>query len=258
MKEFLRLYDELGFCVIPLRRRDKAPALMEWRTYQQRRSLPQEWRHWWPSYSVDDGNIGIVTGQVSQLVVIDCDSMGTYYRLCLADPSLRNTLTVHTGKGAHIYLRPDREPVQSATFRLDGKLHHVQAEGRQVVAPPSIHPSGRTYEIAHGGEPLVYPMEKLRDVLRRAGAHEALPEQEYRPASWAEELFDRQVQRGERNVRATQLAGLLRHYFPESRWGLAYAILRDWNEKYCDPPLSQSELESVVRSVSRYPGGQPS
>jgi hypothetical protein len=253
LAEILDVYDRLGFCIIPVRPHDKAPAVEGgWAPYQQRRSTPDEWRRWWPGEGLGDLNLGVVTGSVSNIVVLDCDDHDTYNAVITAWPALGETMTIRTGKGYHVYLRPDR-PTKSTSFKLNGKLHHVSSDGRQVVAPPSIHPTGRQYQFANGADPLVdVDMAEVGRMILDIGGEPATPVLKERPLNWAEEVFEGTFGIGERNERLTQLGGLLRAYFPESRWGLAYAILKDWNEKHCHPPLPEAEVRAAAFSLTRY------
>lgn len=255
LRDVLVVYDRLGYCVIPVRPHDKAPAVDGgWAAYQQRRSTPAEWEHWWPGGELGEMNIGVVTGSVSNLVVLDCDDDDTYRDLTTACPALLNTQTVRTGKGWHIYVRPDR-PTKSTSFRLHGKVHHVSSDGRQVVAPPSIHPSGRRYQFANSLDPIdSIDMEDLGRAILEIGGEPAAPPVKERPSDWASDFY-RDGQRfsiGERNERLTQLAGVLRYYLPDHQWALARGILRDWNRMYCHPPLTDAEVDATVNSVSRY------
>src|SRR5574341_338260 len=64
-------YHKHGFSVIPIKPRDKT-ALIKWEPYQSNRAAEGDIRAWcakWP-----DGNLAIVTGAISGLVVIDLDS----------------------------------------------------------------------------------------------------------------------------------------------------------------------------------------
>ena len=85
-------------------------------------------------------NIGVVTGAVSDLAVLDFDdpdSYNKYRETCDID-----TMIVSTGKGYHVYFRPDIH-AKTTTFQLNGNLHHLKQEGGYVGAPPSVHSSGR-------------------------------------------------------------------------------------------------------------------
>src|SRR5579871_1366280 len=74
MREAARRYLAAGLSVIPIRPDGtKAPALPEWKTYQQRRPTPDECTDWW-----DNGEgIAVVGGKVSgNLEILDLDRPG--------------------------------------------------------------------------------------------------------------------------------------------------------------------------------------
>ncbi|MCG6533892.1 MAG: bifunctional DNA primase/polymerase, partial [Syntrophales bacterium LBB04] len=64
-------YQEKGLPVIPLKPWDKKPYIA-WKQYQERCATPEEIKTWWQKWP--DAMIGIVTGKVSNLLVIDCDT----------------------------------------------------------------------------------------------------------------------------------------------------------------------------------------
>ena len=57
--------------MIPLKGKTP-PARFRWKEYQERRATLDEIRNWFGQNG--EYNIGIVTGEVSGLVVVDCDS----------------------------------------------------------------------------------------------------------------------------------------------------------------------------------------
>jgi len=137
-------YEHKGFSVIPLKA-DKRPYVA-WEPYQERRAQAgkiNEWWHKWP-----DANIGIVTGRISRLVVIDCDSLAglkvvkQYIRQTLAD----KVPIVATGNGFHLYFRHPENQVINNRGRVFEDVD-VRGDGGYVVAPPSIHSSGRVYAL---------------------------------------------------------------------------------------------------------------
>jgi hypothetical protein len=100
----------------------------------------RKWFSKWP-----DSNIGIATG--SGLVVIDIDGAAgaaEFKELVTAHGPPPATLISQTGNGVHaLYLtRPDSPEVRSSAR---GHVH-VRGEGGYIVAPPSMHASGRTYQ----------------------------------------------------------------------------------------------------------------
>jgi len=142
---YAMFYISNGLSIIPIKPRDKAP-LIKWEKYQKDPPSIAEVQKW---FKDTDNNIAIVCGKVSgNLVVIDFDDAELYEEfLKEVDDELRdiieNTWLVQTGKGFHVYLRVDSDkPIR--TTRL-GKID-IKAESGYVVAPPSVHPSGKRYE----------------------------------------------------------------------------------------------------------------
>ncbi|ACP38612.1 bifunctional DNA primase/polymerase [Saccharolobus islandicus] len=145
--EHALFYHTYGLSVIPLKPKEKIP-IVEWGEYQKERPSISEIEKW---FKDTDNNIAIVCGKVSgNLVVIDFDDTEIYEKFLKEvekdnelSESVNNTWLVETGKGYHIYLRVDNDkPVRTAKLpKID-----IKGEGGYVVAPPSIHPSGKRYE----------------------------------------------------------------------------------------------------------------
>ena len=77
-------YVERGWSVIPLR--GKRPAIPSWTEYQTRRPTQDEIRSWFSNSSGSTPpNIGIVTGSISGLVVVDCDTANSIHDKCTED-----------------------------------------------------------------------------------------------------------------------------------------------------------------------------
>lgn len=134
-----------GLRVHPLRRRDKVPTLRDW---QNARLSCLDVRETFR----DDSNIGIVLGEQNngvQLVVIDCDGENwlTWALDRFPAPTLM-TRNSDTG-GGHLWYRWTGRLPKKRILGVDRSEKHSNAqllsEGAQVVAPPSIHPSGRQY-----------------------------------------------------------------------------------------------------------------
>lgn len=134
-----------GWSVIPLKWRDKRPALRSWADFQKRPATYAELEQWFDR--PERFNVGIVTGRVSGIFVIDLDSPAaiTWGQHHLPRCEMR----VRTAKGQHWYYpytgdRPIRNKVRTThegqVLELD-----VRADGGYVVGPGSIHPSGVVY-----------------------------------------------------------------------------------------------------------------
>lgn len=126
---------------------------------------PDTIRRWWSEYP--DANIGIATGAPSGVWVFDVDegSGGDVSLASLVEQHgpVPGTLRVRTGRGWHYYFayQPGMKNSAGATQGLDAR-----GDGGYVVAPPSMHATGRRYEIADDVPVVVAPLWVL-DALRR-------------------------------------------------------------------------------------------
>ncbi len=152
-------YAALGFSVLPLR--GKRPFLRSWKPYQT--TPPSRSRlHRWASAGLF-GNVGIVCGVVSGgLVVLDLDGEAAYAAFAARFPHLAATYTVRTGSGTghHVYLLSERLPPSTRALGTPYGNVELLSTGRQVVAPPSIHPgTGARYTVARADD-----IRRVRDL----------------------------------------------------------------------------------------------
>ena len=103
--------------------------------------------NWWDTWP--ESNIGIRTGEVSGIVVVDIDAAkgGLESWEELQDLHGRvDALTCHTGGGGlHLYFQaPPTTLLKSGAGEIALGVD-TRAEGGYVVAPPSLHMSGRQY-----------------------------------------------------------------------------------------------------------------
>ena len=150
-------YAQRGWSVIPLRPRGKLPSLT-WRPYQREIAVEATIRTWW---DIDgERNVGIVTGAVSGLIVLDVDGPEGTESLKSCG-GLPETPTVRTGKGRHYYFRHPGGQVRNFAGKLPGI--DLRGDGGYVVAPPSIHPDDPeyTWELSPDDAPLADPPEWL-------------------------------------------------------------------------------------------------
>lgn len=128
---------QLGFSVIPLNSNKK--PLIKWARYQNNRATNSQIRSWFRSLDVK--GIGIITGKISELVVIDVDPRHGGSNAALES---FNTPTSKTGSnGWHFYFRPVCSQ-DYQTIHLKG--YDILGNGAYVIAPPSLHPNGQRYE----------------------------------------------------------------------------------------------------------------
>lgn len=228
----------------------KRPQINSWMTYMSRLPEQIELDNWWPTTDKEPFNIAVLTGPISNLAVLDLDDEESYQNVISVNKELEKTLTAKTGKGFHIYFRPSVTK-RTRTFVMNGKTHHFKQTGGYVVAPPSRHMSGRQYEFITVMPPASFDVDSVEQSISKAGGLFSATEASIkeRPATWASELFD-VCPEGQRNTRGAQLCGLLIRKFAYDA-GVVWGIMDAWNDKFCKPPISQSELKSLVEGEWR-------
>lgn len=116
--------------------------LIRWRGYQHELPREDDVRTWWKHWP--DANIGMATGTLSGILVLDAD--GTEARKsCLQNGGLDETPMIWTGKvgGAHFHLAYPGGDVRNFAGKLPGT--DLRGQGGYVLMPPSLHASGNTY-----------------------------------------------------------------------------------------------------------------
>jgi predicted P-loop ATPase len=186
-------------------------------------------------------NVAIATG--AGLLVVDIDGKAGEESLSkLEDENgvLPDTVSCVTGSGGvHYYFRVDVSIKSSAGNLGDGI--DIRCDGGYVVAPPSLHSSGKEYTWNERITVAALAPQWLIDLCI------------------GDEYAQSEVQTGEpdavigelRNKFLTAQAGAMR------RRGMSEnAILRALlieNEEKCRPPLDKSEVERIARSIVNYP-----
>jgi len=151
-------YSGGGWPVFPIRPRGKEPLVAG--GCLSASTDPDQVRAWWETHP--HANIGLRTGVGFDVLDLD----GPDALLAFAEgEALPAGPTVLTGRGQHIYV------LATGAGNRAGMRPHIDWRGRNgyVVAPPSIHPSGRRYAWAEGlgpSTPLVEPPPWLLSLVR--------------------------------------------------------------------------------------------
>jgi len=126
-----------GRSVIPLIKDDKKPAI-SWKKYQKEIATPEDLKNWFIDNNYD---IGIVTGEISGITVIDIDSKdGKDGYSTLAELGIRKTMPTslirHTpNNGTHIYIKYNPK-FQQSQGREDIPLIDIRNDGGYVKFYP--------------------------------------------------------------------------------------------------------------------------
>jgi replicative DNA helicase len=275
-KQYALKYLRKGLSIIPV----KSPAmvwgnpspedlikqckvpLVGWTEFQTRLPTEQEVESWFSQWP--DANIGIVTGKISGIVVFDLDSEDAV-QYANDRGGFPATSKVITGKGYHIYCQHPGFEMKN-NINQDLKID-IKTDRGYVVAPPSIHGSGRQYEWENGysifdiepapcepwmidylksisAEPNTKPKDNgdPKTPHNPPGTRKAMAEDE-----WSD-LLKNGCTEGIRNDSATKLAGhLLAKGLAESE---VWEILSQWNNKNI-PPIEHSELRRTFDSIKK-------
>ena len=210
--------------------------------FQDASKNPDQLRSWWTEHRL--ANLAIPTGGDSGLVVVDVDprnggTVGLENLLAAHGRSgFDETPTVTTGGGGiHFWFAAPATRVAGCVLAPGVDL---KAEGGYVIAPPSRHPSGASYEWRL--HPDDTPFAPLPEWIRARtgepagspGTAQPLPEtiSEYR------------------NVLLTSLAGSMRRRGASE--AAILAALETENTTRCVPPLESREVTRIAHSVMRY------
>jgi hypothetical protein len=154
------------------------------------------------------------------------------------------------GKGHRYYLSaPGIENIGQNAVKYGD--FSVRADGEQCVSPGSLHPqTGRQYRVAVHNGPLTPPTaeEILFWNSERVESQKAVPISQNEP-----------IPSGKRNSTITSILGRARQQ-NALEYDALLALARQHNQR-CTPPLPESELETIARSISGYavkPGGEGS
>lgn len=146
MLEAALFYSEkLGLSVIPVKP-DKRP-FEKWEQYQKERATATQIKRWWEKYP--NANIGLVTGKVSGICVVDIDTEEGMEAIREYIPKDIKTPACTTPKGGqHWYFNQPLEDMGNNARAIPGC--DFRGEGGYVLAPPSVNDKGTHYKWLEG------------------------------------------------------------------------------------------------------------
>lgn len=226
-----------GLAVLPLSSSKQPPKDYKWQPLQNRRMTVKEILGC-PVLA----NVGIVTGEISGVVVVDCDTTEAANRFW---NELETPVVVQTPKGFHFFYRHPGQSVK--TCQSEG--YDIRGDGGYVVAPPSVV-DGKEYKFFSGSEqlkPECLPSFKMAWIPK--------PKTETNGNE-----FDKKIRNGEAYVsKMFAVAGQNGHnetykvvcYLKESGMDEleAWAVLHRWNVTNAKPPWNERELLHKLKSV---------
>jgi putative DNA primase/helicase len=220
-----------GWCPIPIKKRSKETALAQLAPYLSRPATSEELGSWsWPG-------VGIVTGDVSGVLVLDVDGAEGEGELKKRRHPITPMVRTASG-GLHLYFRHPDADIRTGIRVAPGL--DVKASGGYVVAPPSLGANNRPYEwiVSPEEAELADPPPWLLGLLKPKRFKGSAPP------------VGERIPSGQRNNALASLAGTMR------RRGMGeaeiLAALQVANEQRCQPPLEAKEVEKIAASMARY------
>jgi hypothetical protein len=188
---------------------------VKWEEYQKRIASIEEietWLNQWPS-----ANIGIVTGSISKLIVVDIDPRHGGTNELFKD---YKTPCSQTGGGGWHYYFTSNSFITNRAGVLPGI--DIRGEGGYVIAPPSLHTSGGSYKWLIS--PQNAPLLEFPHWIFQA------TEKKQDKSDWQTVLSG--VSEGERNTSAARVIGKLLSGFPQDDWEeFVIPLIKDWNNQ---------------------------
>jgi len=139
-------YAARGLSIIPVKP-DKKPCI-KWQDFQSRKAAEDEIRSWWGKWP--DAMIGIVTGEINGLFVVDCDSPEGFEAVQALLPDSLEIPMARTPRGGwHLYFQYPAGSGLTVQVNIMPKVD-IRGEGGYVIAAPSSNADGGFYSWVDG------------------------------------------------------------------------------------------------------------
>lgn len=209
-------------------------------------SDPAKVQSWWETWA--NANIAIRTGATSNLVVLDSDpdkgGTETLAALEAKYGTLPDTPQSITGRlGRHILFQHPGGQLSNSVEQLGPGLD-VRADGGYIIAPGSLHRSGRRYAWDISCHPDDIPVAPLPDWL------ETLLKKPTPTPRRSATNTDGHIPDGRRNDTLFKAGCALRRHGATEE-AIRAALLID-NQARCNPPLPEEDVRRIAASCMRY------
>ncbi len=237
-------YARLGFQVFPLKPRGKKPLTEH--GFKDATTDTALIRKWWERYP--NANIGIYC---RGLLVLDFDGQVGFQGKCVLEKErqpLPDTWVVKTGGGTevepkeqggqYIYRVPPETEIRPGAGKYGYQNLDVRAGESYICAVPSV--TRLPYETIAGSPDAVAPAPQWLIEFVLNGS---------RPSSQRRTQGE-PIKETTRNATLTSIGGAMRRQGAEQ--GAIEVALLEINRRQCQPPLDDSEVLAIAKSVSRY------
>lgn len=228
-------YVDSGWSVLPVKPEEKRPIMTNWLQYTKTKATKETVTSWFANLS--GVGVGVVTGRVSNMVVLDVEASCPY---SIEDLLRRYPTQMYSRTGSGGYHLFYQYPVSAAHVSNRVRIFDgadLRADGGFIVLPPTVHPNGNRYEWVKRGPLGAFPVALL----------DLNSQPRVQNDGWITEVL-RGVSEGGRNDACARLAG---YFFKKGiNSDIVETLLMEWNERN-DPPLPAREIRTTIRSIER-------
>jgi hypothetical protein len=239
------LFEKESFSLLPVQRNGKRPIETGWTSTEHK--VKAEWLEWLKTGL----NVGVRTGMVSNVTVLDIDTKEIPEEL---KQYLGKTLTQVTTKGYHLFFKYEKDLPKT---RIDELKLDIENDGGQVVVYPSkVEDKERTFFAIQPVETMplelkTYITAKLPTMIVKTFSEkmkEEIDTENFKINMENLKLKSEGLQ-GCCNVEFAKLGGVLRKNLslPQVEY-----TLRVINRLMLDQPMAERDISSMVRQLDKY------
>jgi len=148
-------YHSRGYSVIPIKpdfdeekKKFLKKPYVKWADFQTRLSSEDEIREWWGKWP--KAMIGLITGHLSGLCAVDCDSDAAYNTVqSLLPDSYVTPIVISPRGGRHIWFHCSNGNMLPQGQAILPSVD-VRGVGGYIIAPPSVNEHGGAYRWSEG------------------------------------------------------------------------------------------------------------
>ncbi|MCH7681797.1 AAA family ATPase, partial [candidate division KSB1 bacterium] len=220
--------------LISLKAKSKV-SRFQWKQYTKEPASDWQLGKWWTQYP--DSNVAAITGEISNLIVIDIDDESAFDLLEKHGIYLKRitTAVAKTHRGYQYFFN-----YHSAIKQRNFDGGEIRTDGHYVVIPPSVHPEGTQYTWEHSPFDVGIadiPESLIKFTSTNENAKSTITDNSVIPM-------------GRRNNTLTSRAGSMRR--PGMTEDKIFESLMTENNNRCKPPLPEKEVRNIAHSIGKH------
>lgn len=235
--DFLKKYITWGFDLVRLIPNGKIPAEKDWTNKNHKDK--EEWITW-----IKDGaNIGVKTGAISGITIIDIDQKPIPPEI---DKIKGDCIIQESTNGYHLIYKYEKDLPKT---RIDDLKIDIENDGGQVVIYPSTIDNVQRKLIRLQDNITPMPEELKKHLLSKVTTPRKTFSEQVRDDIEQEKFNLGVLGAGQRNSSLVKLGGILRKELNLKQTNYALHVL---NKHLCKNPLPNKEINAMIKSLDRY------